>query len=325
MTPNVLALYALVALTVALAVGYLGRYTIPRPPVGRMVGADIAVMVTALVVLPFAYLHVPAGVVVSIFGLVVLTLAQLTLAPVLGGRWAMITALALCAADVAAYLAGLPLALLVVNDALLILLVVGVVNLWAQAAVTPAQIAALAAALTVYDTLATGMSSLTADFVQRMQGLPFAPVLATSHGPNPSLIGLGDCLMLSVWPVVALRAYGKAAAWAAAGLEAVLLAASIAFVLTGGRPMPLLTVLGPLIVAQWLYWRRWLARTTPPPARPLIDRALQVANADAPAGVWVALSPSGTPVAEGATPGLARREARLSGAKEPPVVWRLQE
>ncbi|UBU16263.1 hypothetical protein [Nonomuraea gerenzanensis] len=182
MTPNVLALYALVALTVALAVGYLGRYVIARPPVGWMVGTDIAVMVTALVVMPFAYLHVPVGVVVSIFGLVVLTLTQLTLAPVLGGRWAMITAPALCAADVAAYAAGWPVALLVINDALLILLVVGVVNLWAQAAVTPAQVAALAAALTVYDTLATGLSSLMVDFVQRMPGLPFSPVLATSYG-----------------------------------------------------------------------------------------------------------------------------------------------
>ncbi|MGW3345870.1 hypothetical protein ACWDA3_21365 [Nonomuraea rubra] len=323
MTPNVLALYALVALTVALAAGYLGRYVIPRPPVGRMVGADIAVMVTALVVMPFAYLHVPVGVVVSVFGLVVLTLTQLMLAPVLGGRWAMIAALALCAADVAAYAAGWPLALLVVNDALLILLVVGVVNLWAQAAVTPAQVAALAAALTVYDTLATGLSSLTVDFVQRMQGLPFAPVLATSYGANPSLIGLGDCLMLSIWPVVALRAYGKVAAWSAAGLEAVLLAVSIAFVLTGGRPMPLLTVLGPLIFVQWLYWRRWQARRSPAPTRPEVNRALELA--DAPAGVWVALSPAGAPVAEGATPGLARREARLAGAQGSPVVWRLQE
>ncbi|GAA2886407.1 hypothetical protein [Nonomuraea rubra] len=323
MTPNVLALYALVALTVALAAGYLGRYVIPRPPVGRMVGADIAVMVTALVVMPFAYLHVPVGVVVSVFGLVVMTLTQLMLAPVLGGRWAMIAAPALCAADVAAYAAGWPLALLVVNDALLILLVVGVVNLWAQAAVTPAQVAALAAALTVYDTLATGLSSLTVDFVQRMQGLPFSPVLATSYGANPSLIGLGDCLMLSIWPVVALRAYGKVAAWSAAGLEAVLLAVSIAFVLTGGRPMPLLTVLGPLIFVQWLYWRRWQASRTPAPTRPEVNRALELA--DAPAGVWVALSPAGAPVAEGATPGLARREARLAGAQGSPVVWRLQE
>ncbi|MFB4268022.1 hypothetical protein [Nonomuraea sp. GTA35] len=323
MIPNVLALYALVALTVALTVGYLGRYVIPRPPVGRMVGADIAVMVTALVVMPFAYLHVPVGVVVSIFGLVVLTLTQLMLAPVLGGRWAMIAALVLCAADVATYAAGLPLALLVVNDALLILLVVGVVNLWAQAAVTPAQIAALAAALTVYDTLATGLTSLTVDFVQRMQGLPFAPVLATSYGANPSLIGLGDCLMLSIWPVVALRAYGRVAAWSAAGLEAVLLAVSIAFVLTGGRPMPLLTVLGPLIFVQWLYWRRRQARRTPAPTRPEVNRALELA--DAPAGVWVALSPAGVPVAEGATPGLARREARLARAQGSPVVWRLHE
>ncbi|MEV4398221.1 hypothetical protein [Nonomuraea sp. NPDC049607] len=323
MTPYVLALYALVALAVALTAAYLRRYVMPRPPVGRMVGADIAVMVVTLVVMPFAYLHLPTGVVVSIFGLVVLTLTQLTLAPVLGGRWGMIAALLLCAADVTAFALGRPAALLVINDALLILLVVGVVNMWVQAAITPAQVAALAAALTLYDTLATGLTSLTADFVQRMQGLPFAPVLASSYGDDPALIGLGDCLMLSIWPVVALRAYGKAAAWCAAGLEAVLLALSIAFVLSHGRLLPLLTVLGPLIVVQWLYWRRWQARRTPAPARPEVNRALEVA--DAPAGMWAALSPEGVLVAEGATPGLARKEARLAGTQGVPVVWRLGE
>lgn len=323
MIPYVLALYVLVALTVVLTAAYLGRYVMPRPPVGRMVGADVAVMVGALVVMPFAYLHVPAGVVVSIFGLVILTLTQLTLAPVLGGRWAMLAALLLCAADVTAYALGWPAALLVINDALLILLVVGVVNLWTQAAITPAQVAALAAALTLYDTLATGLTSLTVDFVQRMRGLPFAPVLATSYGDDPSLIGLGDCLMLSIWPVVALRAYGKAAAWCAAGLEAVLLALSIALVLSSGRPLPLLTVLGPLIFLQWAYWRRRQALRTPAPARPEVNRALEVA--DAPAGVWAALSPEGLLVAEGATPGLARKEARLAGTEGVPVVWRLGE
>lgn len=318
MTPSVLALYALVALTVALTAAYLGRYVMARPPVGRMVGSDIAVMVGALVVMPFAYLHLPTGVVVTIFGIVVLTLAQLTLAPVLGGRWATVAALLLCAADVGVHLAGLPLGLLIVNDALLMLLVVGAVNLWVQAAVTPGQVAALAVALTVYDTLATGMSSLTLDFVERMRGLPFAPVLATSYGENPSLIGLGDCLMLAIWPVVALKAYGRAAAWWAAGLEAALLAVSIGLVLGGGRPIPLLTALGPLILLQWLYWRRWLAWRTPAPARPAVNRALDATSTSAD-GVWTALDDA-VPVAEGATPGQARREARLAGVTGTPVV-----
>lgn len=315
MIPYVLALYALVGLTVALTAAYLGRYVMARPPVGRMVGTDIAFMVGMLVVMPFAYLHVPVGVVVSIFGIMVMTLAQLTLAPVLGGRWGTVAALLLCAADVTAYAAGWPPVMLAINDLLLVLLVVGAVNLWVQAAITPGHVAALAVALTVYDTLATGLSSLTIDFVQRLQGLPFAPVLATSYGSDPSLIGLGDCLMLSIWPVVALRAYGKAAAWWAAGLEAVLLAVSIALVLGGGRPLPLLTTLGPLIFAQWLYWRRWDARRTPVPTRPEVNLALEAETA----GAWVALS-GAVPVAEGATPGLARKEARLAGAEGTPAV-----
>ncbi|MEV4363413.1 hypothetical protein [Nonomuraea sp. NPDC049625] len=313
MTAHVLGLHTLIALTVALAALFLSRYEIPRPPVGKFVGSDIAVMIVALVAMPFAYLHIPVGIVVTIFGVVVFTLAQLTLAPVLGGRTAAIAAAVLVGGDVAAYFAGWEPAVLVLNDVAVILLVVGVVNLWVQTAVTPAQVAALAAALTCYDTLATGLSSLTLDFVARLDGLPFAPVLATRYGADASLVGLGDCLMLTLWPLVAYKRYGRRAGWLAAGIDAALLAVAATAFLFGSGAIPLLTPLGPLIVAQWLFWR---TRPVPAPSRPVVERAL---GEMIPAGVWVALA-DGEIVGEGPTPGSARRAARQSGLATVPVV-----
>ncbi|GAA1636372.1 hypothetical protein GCM10009733_036920 [Nonomuraea maheshkhaliensis] len=328
MISHVLGLHTLIALTVALSAWFLSRYTIPRPPVGRFVRADIAVMVVALVAMPFAYLHVPVAIVVSVFGVVVFTFTQLTLAPVLGGRVAGFAALVLCGGDVAAYFAGWSGVVLVLNDVAVILLVVGAVNLWVQTAISPAQVAALAAALTLYDTLATGLTSLTLDFVARLDGLPFAPVLATRGAPEPSLVGLGDCLMLTLWPLVAYRSYGRIAGWTAAGVDAALLAVVVAAFLGGGGAVPLLTTLGPLIVVQWLYWR---SRPVPVPSRPEVERALEFVPEAVPAGAaqgqergrWVALADGGV-VGEGPTPGSARRAARQSGAESVPVVTFLQ-
>ncbi|MFI7635667.1 hypothetical protein [Nonomuraea sp. NPDC049400] len=313
MTAHVLALNALIVLTVALAALFLSRYEIPRPPVGKFVGVDIAIMVVALVAMPFAYLHIPVGIVVTIFGIVVFTLAQLTLAPVLGGRVAALAAALLIGGDVAAYFAGWEPGVLLLNDVAVIVLVTGVVNLWVQTAITPAQVAALAAALTCYDTLATGLSSLTMDFVARLDGLPFAPVLATCYGADPSIVGLGDCLMLTLWPLVAYRRYGKRAGWTAAGIDAALLVVMATAILSGSGAVPLLTTLGPLIVAQWLFWRR---RPAPAPSRPQVDQAL---GDTIPEGVWVALA-DGRVVGEGPTPGRARQAARRSGVEAVPVI-----
>lgn len=320
MNAYAVTLDALLFLTMALAAAYLRRFTMARPPVGTFVGSDIAVMVFTLVAMPFVYMAIPVPLVMTVFGLTMFTVLQVTLSPVVGGRGAIAAAAALCAGDVTAYLLGQDWTLLVLNDLLLVILVVGAVNMWVQVAISPAQVAALAAALTVYDTLATGLTSLTSDFVARLDGLPFAPMLATRYGADPSFTGLGDCLMLALWPLVALRAYGRRAAWWGAAPAVLLIAGSTAAVVAGSGPLPLLSYLGPLIVAQWLYWRRAARRDARPPERPAVELGLG-ALSEAATGGWVALA-RGSRVAEGATPGQARRAARQAGLEEVPVVVR---
>lgn len=205
-----------------------------------------------------------------------LLIVQMTLAPLVGGGPALVAAAAICVGQVVAAAAGARTVLIVVNDLTVLLLTVGVTNLWAQTGMTPWHVAALAAALTVYDTLATGVTTLTADFVGRFLGLPLAPVLAVQYGPSPIAIGLGDCLMLALWPLVADRVYGRAAAlWALAvdaGLLAVLLAGFAIRVLPSG--VPVLTPLGPLMVAQVLLWHRLRAGAGHPPEDPIVTAAL---------------------------------------------------
>ncbi|MEU7748382.1 hypothetical protein [Nonomuraea sp. NPDC049158] len=315
-----LVLYLLILLTMGVAALYFARATMPRPPVGRFVWTDIWIMVVALVAMPFAYMHMPTGVIVTIFGVVVFTVSQLVLSPVLGGRNAALAAALLCAADVAAYFAQWPTAVLVVNDLTMILLTVGVANMWAQTGMRAAHVAGLAGALTVYDALATGVSSLTADFVSRVEGLPFAPILATGYGPVSSLAGLGDCLMLAVWPLVAAKAYGRTAGWWAAVVEGtLLLGLTLAVLLTDLEFVPLLLPLGPLIVGQHLFWRRReRARALRAgPGRVELAQALEDLPADARS--WVALH-EGAVVATGSAPGTARRAARQAGVTAVPVV-----
>jgi len=268
-----LALDGGVLATIALAAGYLSRVVVPRPPVGRFVWSDIAVMIAILVVMPFAYAHMPIGIVVAVFGLMVFTATQVTLTPLVGGWWAALAAAALCAADGAAALAGRQTALLAVNDLAIVVVTIGVTNMWAQTGMTASHVVGLAAAIAVYDALATGLSSVTADFVSRVVGMPFAPMLAAQYGSAPTLIGLGDCLMLTIWPLVAARTYGWAAARWAVGVNMTVLVGILAGFLTNviHGDVPVLTLLGPLIIAQYLIWRR---RRPAPTQRPALAPAV---------------------------------------------------
>ncbi|MFG1697727.1 hypothetical protein [Nonomuraea sp. NPDC049309] len=319
----VLVLYAMVLAIVALAVGYLGRFEVPRPPVGRFVGSDILIMAVVLVVMPFAYLALPNGVLIAVFGIVVFSATQLTLSPLLGGRYAALAGLVLCGLPLAAHAAGWDVTMLVANDLAVAVLTVGFSNMWVQAAMKAGHVAWLAAALTVYDTLATGVFPVTSDFVNRVVGIPFAPLLATRYGDAPVFIGLGDCLMLALWPLVAAKTYGRAARWGAIAVDVLVLAAMFAGGVTGviDGVFPVLTLLGPLIVAQYLFWRR--RRTAVRPGRASLTanlRTVQESLSDRYApGTWVALH-EGEVVGTGPTAGTACRAALRAGVTETPVT-----
>ncbi|MFE4515216.1 hypothetical protein ACFRMQ_13635 [Kitasatospora sp. NPDC056783] len=258
------ALSAAVAAETALAARYLARVRMPRPPVGVYTAGDVAVLCAGVVLAPLLYTALPGAAVCALFGLVCCLALQFTLAPLLtatGPRavpWSWAIALTATAATTTAALTGHPGAARAGSDLTIAAAVIGVANLWTQSGLRSTHTAALAAALTVYDLTATTLTDTTTRFFAQVQDRPFAPMLALTGGPAPVAIGLGDLLLLVLHPLVAAKAHGRTAAVCAAltGL-ATTSAVSACFAagwLTTG--FPLLTALGPLIVAQHLYWRR---------------------------------------------------------------------
>jgi hypothetical protein len=334
-----LTLDAMLIAMMAASVVYLYRVRMPRPPVGRFTPGDIAIMSVMLIVLPAAYLRLPAAAVSAVFGVVLFTAAQATLAPLVGGlRAAGITALPV-AAEIAARLTGHAHLMLVVNNGLIIVAVVGVVNMWAQTGMSAAHVAALATVLTCYDVGATWLGALTQQFLAKVAAEPFLPMLAVVGGQNPGGFGLGDCLVLAMWPVVLIKAFGKRPAWLGAviGLTvAVLIEFAFHDHWVGFYAIiPTMSIVGPLIIIQYAVWRRrlgrerttaqWRAGVGRPAALndagPLVDRAI-AAIADVPAevaGEFVAVA-GGSVVAAADTPGAARRAARVLGIDAVPVV-----
>ncbi|MGW7449483.1 hypothetical protein [Kitasatospora sp. NPDC054795] len=258
------ALSAAVAAELALAARYLARIRMPRPPVGVYTGGDIAVLCAGVVLAPLLYTALPGAAVSAVFGLVGCLAVQFTLAPLLAGTrlratpWSWAAALTATAATTLAALTGHPGAARAGSDLIIATAVVGVANLWTQSGLRSTHTAALAAVLTGYDLTATTLTDTTTRFFEQVQDRPFAPMLALTGGPAPVAVGLGDLLLLVLYPLVAAKAHGRTAAAVAAltGLlttSAVSACFALGWLTTG---FPLLTALGPLIVAQHLYWRR---------------------------------------------------------------------
>src|SRR5262245_19544343 len=195
--PPVVALVGLTlsaAVLIVLALLYLRRVEMPRPPIGTYRWSDIVVMSAAVILAPLGYLALPRPAVATVFGLMVFVALQLTLAPLAGGRTATGIAVVSCAATAAAALVGLPGLVTGLTDTILVIAIIGVANLWIQSGMRASHVAGFAGMLAGYDVIATSFTSLMTRFVEEVAGLPFAPIFALSGGQLPASIGLGDLL-----------------------------------------------------------------------------------------------------------------------------------
>jgi putative hydrolase of the HAD superfamily len=346
----VLVVLGCAAAAVAAGLAYLWRVRVERPPVGVYNGRDVAITTTMLVVLPPLYLHLPRAVVAVVLGLVSTSVVYATVRPALPGR-AVAAALTLSLAAAAVVLAvagggtdGRSSAFLAVNDAVLVVMVVGACNMWVQSGLRARQVAAFAAVLAGYDVVATAALPVMLEFFERVAVLPFAPALGWGHGSQGMVLGLGDLVLVVLWALVVEKSFGRAAGVAAgllgvAGVAAIFLAAWADLV---NRAVPAMVVLGPLMVAHHalLARRHGAERTTqhylaaldgtPPPADPVALPSADVRAAlarAAPRGVtgpvWFLAVRDGEVVGEGATAGAAVRAARGSGGDRPPLLVRV--
>jgi hypothetical protein len=259
----------LASAAVASAWLYFRRVEVGRPPLGVLSFGDVVVMVAGIVVLPLLYLALPPVVPALVLSLAITGILVTTLSPILGSRTGIIVAIGLAVADVVVSLwSGGTIVAIAVNDTVLLLAIVGVANLWAQGGMRAGHVAFLGVALAVYDLVATSILTTTGDLFARLSGLPFAPLVAwpTGRGEEWIGVGLGDLLVAAVFPIVFRKAFARSAGFAAGASALTVIAGLLVLVdikaLTG--TFPVMVVLGPVIVAEYLWQHRRLGseRTT---------------------------------------------------------------
>jgi len=256
---------------VLLASVYFRHVPITRPPIGVMNLTDTLVFMFGLVVTPYLYVFLAPTSVGVMLGIVVLSILYFTLEPILKHRllvWS--SCLIIVAADVGAalFMGTDDVAFLFINNATLLLAVIGVSNLWAQSGMRARDVTILAAALAVYDYVATWRLPVMTELFTELSGLPLAPLFGGgASSVNTSLyLGFGDVLMAALVPLVFRKAFGKQAGYIALIVGISTIAASVLLVSSGvvSVAIPVMIVLGPLDVVQYICWRssRRSERTT---------------------------------------------------------------
>jgi hypothetical protein len=235
---------------------YFRRYQVTRPPIGVFNGRDVAVLLTAIVLIPYLYLVLPLGVVASLLVLTTLGVLYFTCEPVVRSRGLLVgVLLAALAADVAtAVVSGTASnTFLAINNVVLVVVVVGVANLWAQSGMKARDATVLAASLAVYDFIATSQLTLMTDLIDRLSQIPLVPFIAWREGEGALGIGLGDLLLAGVFPLVMRKAFGRRAGNTALAVGIGAIVVVLALIQTGviDFTVPVMVVLGPLMVAQY--------------------------------------------------------------------------
>jgi hypothetical protein len=269
LTTSFYAVLAFSAGAVLLGWVYFRNYQLARPAVGVLNLGDVAFTIGVIILIPYLYLALPLWLVAAIFTLAMLSILQLLGEPLLRARWANWGfALSLVGADVWTNLhfgASSP-AFLLVNNTVLVLAVVGVTSLWAQSGIKARDVAVLGGVLALYDLMATSLLPLMSDLITRLANIPFAPVVSWGVGPERFVIGLGDLLLATVFPLALRKVFGRSAGIAAMAINLGAIAATMAFLQLAKVEVavPLMSGLGPLMVAQYGYWarRRGPERTT---------------------------------------------------------------
>lgn len=175
-------LYVLCALLLALR--YFRWHAIQRPPIGVFNLWDVMATLTGILIIPYLYRWLPDWLVGGLLGLSTFGLSYFTFKPVIASRpflWS--TVLILCGINVLSpYGFGAnSRAFFAVNNLVQVVVVVGIVNIWAQSGMKARDCAILAGALVVYDLLFTSALPLMDDLFSQPQGLPFAPLVAWSQ------------------------------------------------------------------------------------------------------------------------------------------------
>jgi hypothetical protein len=262
------------ALSLLAGWGYFRRYRVTRPAFGVVGLTDVAIMLTFIVLVPYLYLTLPLWAVAGLLGVGVLSTVYLALEQLLRWRWVtVLVCLGLVGADVALAVGqGVTgAAFLLVNDTILVLVVVGATNLWAQSGMKARDATILGCVLAVYDTIATWQLPVMVKLLDRLLQLPLFPLIAWpvrrgtipdvgSAGVLPQLlgVGLGDILVATVFALTMRKAFGRPAGLVAVAVTLATVVGALSLLSSGlvTTAIPVMTFLGPLMIVQYAYWRR---------------------------------------------------------------------
>jgi hypothetical protein len=240
---------------------FFRRCPLTRPAIGVMGLADVLFVLAVLVAAPVVSSSVPGWAATALLAGAFATLLHVVAEPFVrhrGVRWAIVSALVVC--QIVLVLAGQSgsAAVPALNLVVLVGATVALANLWAQAGLKAWHATLLGVVLGAYDLHATVLTERTRVLVERVAELPLAPMLMWPTGSGFLSIGFADVLLATVFPLVMRRAFGRRAQGIALAANAALLTGMLLVVQAhdARAALPVMTVLGPVMLVQYVGWRR---------------------------------------------------------------------
>jgi hypothetical protein len=255
-TPSVILI--LLSATVCTVGGwlYFQHVQMPRPPIGVFSLSDVLMVFVFIVLMPMLYIWLPTWMMIGLLLVSGLSLVYFVLEPLKSHRLIWMLTLILIGADL---LSGFALGTQhpiyqCINNIVIALGVISISNTWAQSGMKARDAAILGSLLIVYDFIASTQYSLMGDLFARLSTLPLSPLMMWGQGEQYVAIGLGDLLMLTVFPLTMYKGFGMRAGLIAliVGLTAVTALVMLPII----NVFPVMVVLSPLIVIQYIIWRR---------------------------------------------------------------------
>lgn len=257
--------WGLVAATLLLGWFYFRHYRLTRSPVGVYNLQDIACMMLFIVVAPLLYIWLPLWLAVGLLLLACSSILYFAFEPVLVRKifiWLLILLLLGLDTTLSLWSGSESHLFEIVNNLLLIIIAVGLSNLWVQSGLKARDAAILGALLAIYDFFATSLNNFTGDLFQKFSGLPLSPLVEWRSGGVVLGIGLGDLVVATAFPLVLLKAFGKTAGVGALCLNFATI--TILLVLPLHGLFPVMVIVGPLMLVEYLFWinrtgrERWM-------------------------------------------------------------------
>ncbi len=238
---------------------YFRRWRISRPAIGVVNRFDIFFLLVGIILITFLYTLLPAPVTAVLLALGITSVLYSVWEPMFPSRaltWLATFGLVVLDLATAILWRGSALAAAANNLALLIA-AAGMANLWAQSGMRLGDLSIFSALLAVYDTLSTLILPTQTSLYWRLVGMPFAPLIAWPSPKGWLAFGLGDLIVMCLYPLVMRKAYGRPAGIAAVlldmGVVAFLLALSVSGILK--IFFPVMALLGPIVVVHYLIYR----------------------------------------------------------------------